>query len=92
MTTHRTAALALVLGLACSAPVLSQTTGGTGGTAGSTSAPSTTASTTAPVGGDRNRDWDWGWLGLLGLIGLAGLRRPRDTTLGGTGTTRTGAR
>jgi hypothetical protein len=89
MTTHRTAALALVLGLACATPALSQTTGGTG----STSAPSTTASTSAPIGGDRDRDWDWGWLGLLGLLGLAGLRRPRDTTLGGSsGTTRTGPR
>ena len=88
MTTHRTAALALVLGLACAAPAVSQTTGGTG----STTTPSTTASTTAPIGGNRDRDFDWGWLGLLGLIGLAGLRRPRDTTLGGTGTTRTGPR
>jgi hypothetical protein len=86
MTSHRTAALALVLGLACVVPAGAQTTGGTG----STTAPSTTSSTTAPVGGDKDRDW--GWIGLLGLLGLAGLRRPRDTTLGGTGTTRTGAR
>ena len=76
MTTHRTAALALVLGLACAVPAVSQTTGGTG----STSAPTTTSAPAAPVGGDRDRGWDWGWLGLLGLIGLAGLRRPRDIT------------
>jgi hypothetical protein len=89
MTTHRTATLALVLGLACAVPAASQTTGGTG-TTGTTGAPTT--STSAPIGGDRDRDFDWGWLGLLGLIGLAGLRRPRDTTLGGTGTTRAGTR
>jgi hypothetical protein len=32
--------------------------------------------TETEVEGDR--DFDWGWLGLLGLIGLAGLARKND--------------
>lgn len=42
-----------------------------------TSSPSgTDTTTTQTTGGDR--DFDWGWLGLLGLIGLAGLRRKEE--------------
>lgn len=32
--------------------------------------------TTDTEGGDR--DFDWGWLGLIGLAGLAGLARKRE--------------
>ncbi len=45
---------------------------------GTTTAPDTT--TTSPVQttnntGGADRDFDWGWLGLIGLAGLAGLSR-----------------
>jgi hypothetical protein len=66
------AAAALVLGLACALPAAAQNTGG----AGTTVAPNTPGALSAPIGGDRDRDW--GWLGLLGLLGLAGLRGRRD--------------
>ena len=47
--------------------------GGTGASfAQSTSGGGTTATT---ANRDTDRDFDWGWLGLLGLIGLAGLMR-----------------
>ncbi|WP_427181555.1 WGxxGxxG family protein [Paenibacillus sp. TC-CSREp1] len=31
--------------------------------------------TNAATTTDRDRDMDWGWLGLLGLLGLAGMRK-----------------
>lgn len=37
----------------------------------STNSLRTNAATTT----DRDRDMDWGWLGLLGLLGLAGMRK-----------------
>lgn len=48
---------------------------------GTTTAPDTT--TTEPVQGTNNaeqgdRDFDWGWLGLIGLAGLAGLSRKHE--------------
>ena len=48
---------------------------------GTTTAPNTT--TTEPVQGTNNaeqgdRDFDWGWLGLIGLAGLAGLSRKHE--------------
>ncbi len=48
---------------------------------GTTTAPDTT--TTTPVQGTDNvntgdRDFDWGWLGLIGLAGLAGLSRKHE--------------
>lgn len=48
---------------------------------GTTTAPNTT--TTEPVQGTNNteqgdRDFDWGWLGLIGLAGLAGLSRKNE--------------
>ncbi len=49
-------------------------------------APGTTTSpgtTTEPLQGTNNaeqgdRDFDWGWLGLIGLAGLAGLSRKHE--------------
>ena len=46
-------------------------TSGTGGGAGTTGSDARTTSSTR----DRDRDFDYGWLGLAGLIGLAGLAR-----------------
>jgi MYXO-CTERM domain-containing protein len=48
---------------------------------GTTTAPDST--TTTPVQGTDNantgdRDFDWGWLGLIGLAGLAGLSRKHE--------------
>ena len=48
---------------------------------GTTTAPSTT--TTEPIQRTDNtntgdRDFDWGWLGLIGLAGLAGLSRKHE--------------
>ncbi|PSB32396.1 WGxxGxxG family protein [Chlorogloea sp. CCALA 695] len=42
-----------------------------------------TTTTTEPVQGTNNaeqgdRDFDWGWLGLIGLAGLAGLSRKNE--------------
>ena len=42
-----------------------------------------TTTTTEPVQGINNaeqgdRDFDWGWLGLIGLAGLAGLSRKQE--------------
>ncbi len=71
---------AMALGLAVlplSLPVSAQTDTAPG----TTTAPDTT--TTTPIqttnnaeGGDR--DFDWGWLGLIGLAGLAGLSRKSE--------------
>jgi len=30
----------------------------------------------------RDRDFDWGWLGLIGLLGLGGLAGRRDVAVG----------
>jgi hypothetical protein len=50
-------------------------------TAGTALAQTTTAtppsSTVTPVG-DRDDDFDWGWIGLLGLAGLAPLFMRKD--------------
>lgn len=48
---------------------------------GTTTAPD--ATTSEPVQGVENtntgdRDFDWGWLGLIGLAGLAGLSRKHE--------------
>ena len=61
--TRKLAALALItsLLLGSATATFAQTPGG--GTTGGT----TTANR------DDDRDFDWGWVGLLGLIGLAGL-------------------
>ena len=37
---------------------------------------------------ERDRGFDWGWLGLLGLFGLMGLKRRPDTYTGTRTTTR----
>jgi hypothetical protein len=61
----------LSVSLACSVPVLAQSTtsGGSSGTAAGTG-----TTTTRDTADDR----DYGWLGLLGLAGLLGLRRRSD--------------
>lgn len=45
-------------------------------------APNTTLDNTQTQGTDYaatgDRDFDWGWLGLIGLAGLAGLARKRE--------------
>lgn len=46
-------------------PAAAQTDAAPGGT--TTTAPTATA--------ENDRDFDWGWLGLLGLLGLAGLTK-----------------
>jgi MYXO-CTERM domain-containing protein len=38
----------------------------------------TTPDTTVDTDTTEDRDFDWGWLGLIGLAGLAGLRRKHD--------------
>jgi len=53
-------------------PASAQTDAGTVGTTG-TDTTATYNNTNTAVEGDR--DFDWGWLGLLGLIGLAGLTK-----------------
>lgn len=50
---------------------------------GTTTAPDATTTETAPTQttADTNtgdRDFDWGWLGLIGLAGLAGLSRKHE--------------
>ncbi len=73
-------ASALGLGIAVlplSMPVSAQTDTSPGATT-----PDTTTQT-APVQGTENvntgdRDFDWGWLGLIGLAGLAGLSRKSE--------------
>ncbi|MBW4664621.1 MAG: WGxxGxxG-CTERM domain-containing protein [Chroococcus sp. CMT-3BRIN-NPC107] len=71
---------AISLGLAIlplSLPVSAQTDSAPG----TTTSPDTT--TSQPVQGVDNtntgdRDFDWGWLGLIGLAGLAGLSRKHE--------------
>lgn len=67
------------LGKALGAAVLSLalTVGATGVASAQTNTPSGGYSEHATTRADRN--FDWGWLGLIGLAGLAGLlRRPDD--------------
>lgn len=87
--TCQAAAATLVLGLVCALPAAAQNTAGPA--TATTTTQSAPGALSAPIGGDRDRDWDLGWLGLLGLLGLAGLRGRRDDTrdIGGT---RTGPR
>ena len=75
--------LAVGLAVAPSLSASAQTSPGTSDpTAPGTTAPDSTTTTpdttvdTADAGEDR--DFDWGWLGLIGLAGLAGLRRQHD--------------
>lgn len=73
-------ASAIGLGIAMlplSMPVSAQTD-----TAPGTTAPDATTQT-APIQGTEDvntgdRDFDWGWLGLIGLAGLAGLSRKSE--------------
>src|SRR6476469_6324417 len=45
----------------------------TGTTGGTTSTTTTTSPRSDVYSADNDRDFDWGWLGLLGLSGLLGL-------------------
>ena len=45
----------------------------TGGTTGGTNNTTTTTTGSDVATADTDRDFDWGWLGLLGLSGLFGL-------------------
>lgn len=60
-------------------PVSAQESPGTGTTE---TAPSTTGDNMQSQGTESvetgDRDFDWGWLGLIGLAGLAGLARKRE--------------
>lgn len=75
--------LAVVPSLSASAQTGTGTTDPT--TPGTTTAPdattitpdTTTPDTTVADTGE-DRDFDWGWLGLIGLAGLAGLRRKHE--------------
>jgi hypothetical protein len=64
-TVARATALAVMLGLAISGPVMAQTEEPT--------EPASAAADT--VTEDEGGFDDWGWFGLLGLLGLAGLRK-----------------
>jgi len=69
-------------------PVSAQT-GTTGGTTNGTNSTTTTTSPRSDVSSaDTDRDFDWGWLGLLGLSGLFGLiPRKREENVRYTTTT-----
>lgn len=58
------------------ATVQAQTDGTAPG--GTTTAPGGTMGTTETTTEGGDRDFDWGWLGLIGLAGLGGLARKRE--------------
>lgn len=73
-----TSVLAVSLAIAPSLSVSAQTSPTTPGTdVPGTDAPVTEDTVDDDVAGE-DRDFDWGWLGLIGLAGLAGLRRKHD--------------
>lgn len=59
-------------------PSYAQTSPGSGAGTTSPTGDTTTQQSTESEQGDR--DFDWGWLGLLGLGGLAGLARKKQET------------
>ena len=60
----------------------------TGGTTGGTNSTTTTTTGSDVAGTETDRDFDWGWLGLLGLSGLFGLiPRKREENVRYTTTT-----
>jgi MYXO-CTERM domain-containing protein len=60
----------------------------TGGTTGGTNSTTTTTKGSDVASADTDRDFDWGWLGLLGLSGLFGLiPRKREENVRYTTTT-----
>jgi hypothetical protein len=81
---------ALALGLTVLPSTLPASATATDPAAPTTTEPVAPTTTDAPVNTapvdvdddvDGDRDFDWGWLGLLGLIGLAGLTRKHDDTV-----------
>jgi MYXO-CTERM domain-containing protein len=75
-----TGVLALSLAILPSTLSASAQTGN--GSDTTTTTPNTTLDNTQTQGTDYaatgDRDFDWGWLGLIGLAGLAGLARKRE--------------